>query len=61
VTKELEIGVLEEMLDIGLVPGEKVVSADDIMPVLQKAFAQVGTQKTCSARDQNSFAHLLSS
>jgi hypothetical protein len=45
--------VTEEMRDIALSAGEKVVDADDIAAPLQEALAQMGAEKSGPAGDEN--------
>jgi hypothetical protein len=54
-THELKILVVEQMGDVRLPTGEKVVHANDIMAVVEEAFAKVRTEKTGSAGDEDAF------
>jgi uncharacterized protein YfdQ (DUF2303 family) len=56
VADDLEAGVGEEVLDVLLGTGEEVVHADNFATVLEQTFAEVGHQKTGSARDEDAFS-----
>jgi len=45
VAHELEAPVVQQILDVGPGGGEEVVHAEDFMPLLQKAFAQMGAEE----------------
>jgi len=55
VANQFEILLPQEMLDVALLAGKKVVQADDVVPLSDEAIAQVRAQKTSSARNQNAF------
>ena len=50
---EFEAGVTDEMLDIGLAPGEEIIEADDIVTLSDQAITEVGTEESGSAGDEN--------
>ena len=47
----LEIPHTGEMLNIGDVPGDQVVEADDVVALRQKAVTEMRAQEACSASD----------
>jgi hypothetical protein len=52
---ELEIGQLEQMLDVPQVPGHEVVHADDMAALLDETVAEMGSEKTRRTRYEHSF------
>src|SRR5581483_12180829 len=52
VADDLEGGVALEMLDVGAFAAEKIVQADDLVPVAQQPLAQMRSQKSRAARHQ---------
>ena len=54
VADQLEVRAVEQMGDVRLLAGEKIVQADDVMPSLQQPFAEVGAEKTGPAGNENS-------
>ena len=53
---DFEAGVGEEVFDVLLGAGEEVVHADDFAAFLQEAFAEVGSQESGSACDEDAFS-----
>lgn len=51
--KKLEIGIAEEVKDVSLGTGVKIVDTEHLAIVFLKSLAQVRSQKTRSAGDQN--------
>ena len=51
VTDEFEVGIADEMLNVGLASSEEVVEADDFMSLLDEAIAEVGTKESGAAGD----------
>ena len=47
------------MRDIGLSPGVEIVAADYFMSVVQKPFAEMGTEKTSPAGNENPFIRII--
>jgi hypothetical protein len=41
------------MLDVAFPPGKEIVEADDLMPLLDKSLAEMGTKKSGTASNQN--------
>lgn len=54
VALQFEVGVAVQMSDIALRSGKKIVDAQHIMAGTDQSIAQMGAEKTRSARDQNS-------
>ena len=50
---ELEVRVPHEMSDIELSAREEIVERDDFVPILEQAFAEMGTEKAGAAGDEN--------
>ena len=46
----LKIGVIQQMDNIALLPGEEVVNADNFMAFSQKALTKMATEKPCATR-----------
>jgi hypothetical protein len=46
---QLKILEVQQMLHIGFLTGKKIVQANDVMPLLYQAFAQMGTQESSTA------------
>ncbi len=53
---QLEIGVGEQVSDVVLGAGKKVIDANDVVTLGEKAFAEVSTQESGTASDENAFA-----
>ena len=53
---ELKMGVIEEMVDIFARAGEEIIDAKDLMPLLQEALAQMGTEESSPTRNKNSLS-----
>jgi hypothetical protein len=53
---DFEAGVGEEVFDVLFGTGEEVVHADDFAAFLQEAFAEVGSQESGSACDEDAFS-----
>jgi hypothetical protein len=53
---DFEAGVGEEVFDVLFGAGEEVVHADDFAAFLQEAFAEVGSQESGSACDEDAFS-----
>ena len=51
--QELKPAVPEKMLNVGLVPRDDIVDADDRVPVGEHVIADVAAQETRSARDED--------
>ena len=58
VADDFEAGVGEEVFDVLLGAGEEVIHADDFAAFLEQAFAEVGSQKPRSARDEDAFSQV---
>jgi hypothetical protein len=50
---QLEAGIADQVLDIGLPTGEEVIEADDVMPLTDKAIAKVGAEKSGTAGNED--------
>ena len=50
---ELKIRFAQQMHDVGLLAGEKIVDADDIVPLLNQSIAQMRPDKTSPASHDN--------
>jgi hypothetical protein len=50
---EIEIRMLEQMGDIRLLAGKKIVDADDVVPSFDQPFAQMRPKKPGAAGDEN--------
>ncbi len=57
--EQLEIGPFQQVADILLGSGKKVIQAEDIVLVVYQAVAKMGTQKAGSAGNQNPFLKML--
>jgi hypothetical protein len=57
VADQFEVVTIQEMTDILLGAGEEIIQAEDIVRILQQAFAEVGTEKSGTAGDQD--AHFI--
>jgi hypothetical protein len=51
VADEFETRVVEEMKNICLCPGEKIVDADDVIASREQAFAEMRSEKSGTTRD----------
>jgi len=58
VTHQLEIAAVDQMADVGALAAEKVVQADDFVPVLEQPFTKMRPEKSCSTGYQRSHARL---
>ena len=57
VTDQLEAIVAQEMRDMVLAAGEKVIDAEDLMTLAQQALAEVRPQESAAAGYQDALAH----
>jgi hypothetical protein len=55
VTNAFEVVIPEEMADVVLAAREKIVKAQDLLSFGEKPFAQVRSEKTGAAGDENPF------
>jgi hypothetical protein len=55
VPDQLEVGFAQQVGDVRLLAGEKVVEADHVVPEFHQPLAQMGTEKPGTAGDQNTF------
>ncbi len=55
VTDEVEVVVLEQVLDIGLLGSEEVIETDDIVPLAEEAFAEMRSEEARAARNKYPF------
>ena len=55
VPDQLEVWLAEQMADIGLLAREEIVEANDIMPLRNQPFAEMGAEKPGSAGHENAF------
>jgi hypothetical protein len=53
---QLEVRVFQQVCDVVFGAGEEVVQADDIVAVVQQAFAQVRAEETGAAGDKGARA-----
>jgi hypothetical protein len=53
VAHELEAGIANKMLDIRLTTSEEIIEADDFVPLLDKAVAEVRSKESGSAGNEN--------
>ena len=53
VPHELEIGVAQQVRDVALPAGEKIIEANNFVSLTQKSFAEMGPQKSGSPGNQN--------
>ncbi len=58
VAHQLEIAAVDQMADVGALAAEKVVQADDFVPVLEQAFTKMRPEKSCATGYQRSHARL---
>jgi len=56
VANQLEVRVRQERHDIVARPGEEIVHAKHVVPILEQAFTQVRTEKSRTAGDQQPLA-----
>jgi hypothetical protein len=62
VADELKIGVIQKMTDIVFASGKEIVDADDVVSLVEEAFAEVAAQKAGASGDEDSLhASLLPS
>lgn len=57
VAHELKVRMIEQMDNVVLGAGEEIIEADDVMAIVQQAFAEMGSEKAGAASDQNCFSH----
>jgi hypothetical protein len=50
---QLEAGIADEMLDVGLPPGEEVIEADDVVTLADEAIAKVRAEKSGTAGNED--------
>ena len=55
VPHEFETLVLHQRQDIGLGAGEQIIGANDVMPLIEQDLAEVRTEKTGAAGNENAF------
>ena len=53
VTDAFKMVIPQEMADVVLAAGEKIVEAEDILPLGEKPLAEVRSEKTGAAGDEN--------
>jgi hypothetical protein len=58
VAHQLEIAAGDQMADVGALAAEKIVQADDFVPVLEQTFTKMRPEKSCSTGYQRSHARL---
>jgi hypothetical protein len=56
-TDQIEIGPRQQVRDVRFLAREEVVEADHIVAERNQAFAQVRTEETRAAGDENAFEH----
>ncbi len=54
VPDHLEVRHVEQVGDIGLLAGEKIIQTDDVVALFDQPFAQMRSEKPCPAGHQNS-------
>ena len=54
VPDDLKVGLVKQVLDVGLLRGEEVVERDHIVPLVDQPSAQVASEEAAPARDQDS-------
>jgi hypothetical protein len=52
---QLEVGVFQQMRDVGAAAGEKIIHAQHFVPSLNQAFAQVRSEESSPAGDEYAF------
>jgi hypothetical protein len=55
VADQFEVGLIEQVVDVGLLAGEEVVEADDVVALLDESIAQVRAEEPGAAGDENTF------
>ena len=54
---QFKIRPTQQMSYVGFLAREKIIEADDIVSILNETLTQMGTQKPCTASNQNPFDH----
>lgn len=57
VPDQFEVGTAEQVRDVGLLAGKKIIQADHVMTGIYQAFADVGPKKTSTASNKNALDH----
>ena len=57
VPNQLEVRLAEQVRDVRLLAGEEVVEADDVVPLVDQAFAEMRAEKPGAAGDEDAFDH----
>jgi len=55
VPQQLEIRPFQQMRHVGLLAGEEIVQADDVVLLFREPLAEMRAQETGAAGDQNAF------
>jgi hypothetical protein len=55
-THELELRMVDQMSNVVLVPGMKVIETDDLPSHAKISIAEMATEKACSTSDQDTFS-----
>jgi hypothetical protein len=58
VPDDLEVGMAQQVRNVALGAGVKIVAADDIAAFLEQALAEKGAQKPGPASDQNTLSKM---
>ena len=56
---ELEARVVVQVIDVALGTGEEVVEADNLMPLLQQAVAEMRAKETGASGNEDAFAGIV--
>ena len=57
---DLEVRLVEQVLDVGLLRGEEVIESDHVMPLVYQPSAEVRAQEAAATRDEDSQERVLS-
>jgi len=61
VAQQFKIGPAQKVLDVPFLAGEVIVHTKDIIALLNQPFAQVRSQESCPAGNQNAFSEVFHS
>jgi hypothetical protein len=58
VAHQLEVRVTQQFKDVVLAAGEEVIHADDVVPIVQQAFAKMGAKEARTPCNKDSFSYM---
>ena len=57
--QQLEVGIVEQMGDVVLGPGEEIIQAEHVVAGIEQAIAEMRAEKPRPAGDEDAFAEVV--